>query len=115
MINELVSTNTIDAICIHLNDDDDDDSIKQLITSSYHVGTYSDIVEQIKTLTDNIFNDFDIQRLKIKSLASNNGVPENDIDKLLFWNKKSNYFEFHYKIFIGSTNKLDKLKNLCRK
>ncbi|CAF1102092.1 unnamed protein product [Rotaria sordida] len=140
MINELVSTNTIDgtfkvhitvdnhniekflnickinnlkAIYIHLNDDDD--SIKQLTTSSYHVGTYSDIVEQINTLIDNIFNDFDIQRLKIKSLGSNNGVPENDIDKLLFWDKKSNYFEFHYKIFIGSTNKLDKLKNLCRK
>jgi hypothetical protein len=52
--------------------------------------------------------------LKIKSVASNHGVPENDIDKVLFWNKESNYFEFHYKIFVQSTMELRKLKELCK-
>ncbi|CAF3966564.1 unnamed protein product [Rotaria sp. Silwood1] len=103
--------NNIKVICIHFNDED---HIEQVMTSSYHVGTYSDIVEQMKTLITNTFNDFDITRLKIKSLPSNNGIPENDIDKLFFWDKKSNYFEFHYKIFIKSKTKLRKLKQLCQ-
>ncbi|CAF4692025.1 unnamed protein product, partial [Rotaria sp. Silwood2] len=103
--------NNIKVICIHLNDED---HIEQVMTSSYHVGIYSDIVEQMKTLITDTFNDFDITRLKIKSLPSNNGIPENDIDKLFFWDKKSNYFEFHYKIFIKSKNKLRQLKKLCQ-
>jgi hypothetical protein len=83
------------------------------MTSSYHIGTYPSIIEQIKTLIDIQFKDFNILRLKIKSAASNNGVPENYIDKLLFWDKKSNYFEFHYKILIKSTRELTRLKELC--
>ncbi|CAF3530688.1 unnamed protein product [Rotaria sp. Silwood1] len=88
-------------------------NIKQLITSLYHVGTYPNIIEQIKTLVDTKFRNFNIIRLKIESLACKDGVPENDIDKLLFWNKKFNYFEFRYEIFVKSTMEFKKLKQLC--
>ncbi|CAF1386676.1 unnamed protein product [Didymodactylos carnosus] len=102
--------NKLKSIFIHLNNGNNP---KQLMTSSYHVGTYSNIVEEIKTLANIQFKDFNIIRLKIESLPSNNGIPENDIDKLLFWDINSNYFEFHYKILISSLNQLRRLKKLC--
>ncbi|CAF1248924.1 unnamed protein product [Adineta steineri] len=99
-------------IFLHLNNQNQS---KQLIISFYHTGIYPDIIEQIQLLINTQFKDFNILRLKIKSLTlDNNGIPENDIDKLLFWNKKSSYFEFHYKILIKSTRELMKLKDLCR-
>ncbi|CAF0930639.1 unnamed protein product [Rotaria sp. Silwood1] len=43
-------------------------------------------------------SNFNIIRIKIESLTSNEGVPQTDIDKKLFWDKETNYFEFRYRI-----------------
>ncbi|CAF3146423.1 unnamed protein product, partial [Rotaria sp. Silwood2] len=107
----ICKVNNLKVVCIYLNDDV---SIQQLMTSSYHVGTYPAIIELMRTLIDNLFNEIHIRRMKIISLILNNGVPENDIDKLLLWDKKSNYFEFHYKLKVTSESRLHKLKDLCR-
>lgn len=114
-----VENNNIEHICkrnkfqwifIHLNNGE---NWKQLMTKSYHVGTYPNIIQQMKTLSEVQLTDLNVIRLKIKILGSNNGVPENDIEKLLFWDKKTNYFEFHYTILVKSRIEFRKLKSLC--
>jgi hypothetical protein len=127
MINELLPTNIIDGtFTVHMTVDNNNiehlckrnqfkssfihlENCKQLMTTSYHVGTYPNIIQQMKTLS----TDLNIIRLKIKIAGSNNGVPENDIGKVLFWDKKTNYFEFHYTILVKSRREFRKLKSLC--
>ncbi|CAF1260532.1 unnamed protein product [Adineta steineri] len=89
-------------------------SSKKLIVSFNHMGRYPDMMEQIQTFTDTQFKGLDIIRVKIKSLALNNDVPENDLDKMLFWDKKSNYFEFYHKVLIKSLRQFHELKIFCR-
>jgi len=87
------------------------------MTSSYHTGEYPLIVEQIEEEAFKYFKNFNIIRIKIESLASNEGVPKIDVEKRLFWNGESNYFEFHYKILVKNGGKKDNLKELediCR-
>ncbi|CAF3549136.1 unnamed protein product [Rotaria sp. Silwood1] len=89
----------------------------QLITSSSYSGEYPSIVKQIEKEVHEHFKQFNIKRIKIKSLASNEGVPQTDIDKRLFWSKKTYYFEFHYKILVKKgrgENKLNKLRTICQ-
>ncbi|CAF3001093.1 unnamed protein product [Rotaria sp. Silwood2] len=89
----------------------------QLTTSSSHSGEYPSIVKQIEEEVHEHFNQFNIIRIKIKSLASNEGVPQTDIDKRLFWCQKKYYFEFHYKILVNKCrggNKLNKLRTICQ-
>lgn len=86
---------------------------EQLITSTIHDGSYPTIVDQMKTLIDEKYQDCHTIRLQIKSLISNESVPASDIDKLLFWDKKSNYFQFNYKIHVKSKHQLKTLQNLC--
>ena len=87
------------------------------MTSSYHCGTYPSIVKAIEEEVYKQFQGFPIIRVKIESLASNEGVPETDIDKRLFWNKKTNYFEFHFKVLVKKNIKdqdLAELQKICR-
>ncbi|CAF3039635.1 unnamed protein product, partial [Rotaria sp. Silwood2] len=58
--------NNLKPIYIHLFNGN---NRKQLMTSSYHVGTYPNIIEQIKKLVDIQFRNFNIIRLKIESPA----------------------------------------------
>ncbi|CAF0892566.1 unnamed protein product [Adineta steineri] len=90
--------------------------LQQLMTSSYHCGEYPSIVKQIEEEVYKYFQDFNIIRLKIESLASNEGVPKTDIEKKLYWDHETNYFEFHYKVLIQNDKKkekYEKLKNIC--
>ncbi len=104
-------------IFINLNTRQKNDKLQQLMTSSYHTGEYPSIVEQIEEEAFKHFKDFNIIRIKIESLASNEGVPKTDVEKRLFWDGESNYFEFHYKILVKNGGKKDNLKELediCR-
>ncbi|CAF1401284.1 unnamed protein product [Adineta ricciae] len=67
---------------------------KQLIASFDRTGTYPNIIDETKLL----FKDFNVKRLKIKSVLRNDGILEEDIDYHLFCDKACNYFEFHYKL-----------------
>jgi hypothetical protein len=105
-------------IFINLNTRQQDDKLQQLMTSSYHCGEYPSIVEQIKEEAYKHFKDFNIVRIKIESLASNEGVPLTDIDKRIFWDDESNYFEFHYKILVkngGKKDNLQELQDICQR
>ena len=72
----------------------------QLMTSSYHTGEYPSILKKIEDEVNERFKDFNIIRIKIESLASNEGVPETSFYKRMFWDPKSTYFEFHYKVLV---------------
>lgn len=86
------------------------------MTSSYHCGEYPSIVEQIEREAYEYFKNFPIIRVKIEALASNDGVPETNLEKILLWDIDSTYFEFHYKVLIENdrtTHKLDQLREIC--
>jgi hypothetical protein len=104
-------------IFINLNTVRKNDKLQQLMTSSYHCGEYPSIVKQIEEEAYKHFKDFNIVRIKIESLASNEGVPEKDIEKRLFWDDETTYFEFHYKILVNgcNENKLKELKDVCQR
>ncbi|CAF1243146.1 unnamed protein product [Rotaria sordida] len=131
IINELVPTNTINGTFrVHVTLDKNNieqflnicqenalepnlDNDQVLIASFDYVGIYPNILAEIKTFVDLQFKDFNIKMLKIETSSSNNGVPKSDIDKILFWNPKSNYFEFHYKIPHRSKMEFERLKQFC--
>lgn len=103
-------------IFIDLNTNNAKAKLQQLMTSSYYCGEYPSIVKDIEEEVYKHFKDFNIIRLKIESLASNDGVPESNSDKLLFWDSKTNYFEFHYKVLVkdhSPTRHIGKLRKLC--
>ncbi|CAF5072616.1 unnamed protein product, partial [Rotaria sp. Silwood1] len=52
----------------------------QLITSSSYCDEYSSIVKQIEEKVHEHFKQFNIIHIKIKTLASSEGVPQTDID-----------------------------------
>ncbi|CAF3734031.1 unnamed protein product [Rotaria sp. Silwood1] len=104
-------------LCIGLKEKGENEKNRQLMTSSYHCGEYPAIVKQIEEEVYKQFQDFNIIRIKIESLASNEGVPQTDIDKKLFWDKETNYFEFRYRILVRKNDEeqnLTKLRNICR-
>jgi hypothetical protein len=99
----------------HFIHSDNDKSLQLVISSSYH-GEYPSIVKQIEEEVYQHFADFQIRRIQIESLVSNEGVPRTYIDKKLFWNK-TNYFQFHYSVPLEKDRhgeKFKKLINTCQ-
>ncbi|CAF1114056.1 unnamed protein product [Rotaria sordida] len=85
---------------IQLRADKKKNNLQQLIAFSYYHDEYPSIVQAIEKEIHEQFKDFNILRIQKKSLASNEGIPQTDIDKELFWNEKTYYFEFHYRIVL---------------
>ncbi|CAF4324333.1 unnamed protein product, partial [Rotaria sordida] len=85
---------------IQLYADKKKNNLQQLIAFSYYHGEYPSIVQEIEKEIHEQFKNFNILRIQIKSLASNEGIPQINIDKELFWNEKTYYFEFHYRIVL---------------
>jgi hypothetical protein len=105
-------------IFIELDSTQKQGKLEQLMTSSYHCGEYPAIVKQIEEEAYAHFRDFTVVRIKIEALASNEGVPATKIDKRLFWDEKSNYFEFHHKFLVDESSQdqtLQNLKTVCQK
>lgn len=101
-------------IFINLETTNKNHQIRQLMTSSYHCGEYPAIVSKLEEEFHEVFAKFNIIRIKIESLASNQGIPEKDIEKKLFWDETSNYFEFHYKILLKDDTQKAKLRQICQ-
>jgi hypothetical protein len=96
----------------------EDEPQEQLMVSSHYDGEYPSIVKQIKEEVYRDFRDFRIIRIKIIVLASNEGVPQTDMDKMLFWDERTNYFEFRYEIEVRKNSKQDDLRSIrdmCRR
>ena len=92
-------------------------SIRKLLATSSYVGQYPSIVKEIEEEVYEHFQGFRIMRIKIDSLAANKGVPQTDIDKKLFWDKDTYYFEFCYKVSTDKNAKdrnVTRLENLCQ-
>ncbi len=89
---------------------------QQLIVSSNYEGECPAIIQQIENEVYEYFKDFDIIRIKIKSLTSNEGVPQYDLEKQFSWNDKTNYFELCYKFSLNKNFKetIEKLRRTCR-
>jgi len=92
----------------------EDEPQEQLMVSSHYDGEYPSIVKQIKEEVYQDFRDFRIIRIKIIVLASNAGVPQTDVDKILFWDETTNYFEFRYEIEVRKNRKQD-VQDMCRR
>jgi hypothetical protein len=86
------------------------DTSEVTITSTYH-GEYPLIVKQIEEEIYQHFPDFNIRRIKIESLVSNEGIPHTFIDKKLFWNR-TNYFKFCYTAQSEKDRKGEKFQKL---
>ncbi|CAF1560049.1 unnamed protein product [Adineta steineri] len=98
-------------ILIHSGIDQDKNKSEQLIVSSQYHGEYPLIIRQIEQEIYHDFKDFNIVRLQIESLVSNEGVPEGFTEKKLFWNR-SNYFAFYYLIPLEKDGKGENLKKI---
>ncbi|MGB3636287.1 MAG: hypothetical protein WBA39_01650 [Rivularia sp. (in: cyanobacteria)] len=84
----------------------------QPMTASYHHGTFSDVLQQINQIAQNIVNaDFEITRIKIEAMVSNQDIPISDIEAQRL--PKTNYFEFHVKAILSAWENLEMLRKNC--
>ena len=84
----------------------------QPMTASYHHGTFSDVLQQINQIAQNIVNaDFEITRIKIEAMVSNQDIPISDIEAQRL--PKTNYFEFHVKAILSASENLEMLRKYC--
>jgi hypothetical protein len=93
----------------------------QVMTSSYKRGLYPENVQDIKKIANDLKDSgFQVSRIKIESMASNEGVPinsnkkENERTINHFTKNKGTYFEFHYRIPVENHNFENILKKLCK-
>jgi hypothetical protein len=85
----------------------------QPMTSSYHRGELSAVVEEVAGLARRLREQgFVVTRLKLEALVSNPGVPATD-EKARAW-PAGNYFEFHVKVTLPAGADLEVLRELCR-
>ena len=84
----------------------------QMMTASYHHGTFKDVLQQINQIADIIISaDFEVTRIKIEAMVSNQDIPMSDIKAQKL--SKSNYFEFHVKAILSASENLEALKKYC--
>ena len=83
-----------------------------MMTASYHHGTFKDVLQQINQIADKIISaDFEVTRIKIEAMVSNQDIPMSDIKAQKL--SKSNYFEFHVKAILSASENLEALKKYC--
>lgn len=76
-----------------------------------HVGRYPDIVQEVQTMIDDKLQKDHVRGMKILCSADLPGVPLTDIDKELFWDKHSSYFEFSHKVELSSKGDFKYFRN----
>lgn len=107
---ECCNKNNVKPIIIQLSNGE---NAQQVMTSSFITGLYKDeILYKTKALVNKLFANTVLQnkivRVKIESLARNNGVPVLDNDE------EDKYFEFHYKIVIKSDDEYNFIKKFVK-
>ncbi len=93
------------------------ENCRELMVLSHYKGEYPSIVKEIEDEAYKHFQDFEIIGMKIKSSISNEGVPQSDLEKQLFWNDITNYFELRYNVSLevdGRGERFQKIVNTCR-
>lgn len=84
----------------------------QPMTASYHHGALKDVLQEINAIAKIISKrDFEITRIKIEAMVSNQDVPISDMEAQKL--PKSNYFEFHVKVILSADENLEILRKYC--
>jgi hypothetical protein len=83
----------------------------QLMTGSYHRGTFTEVFEQLNNLRDKLINSgFIVIRMKLEAMIGNQDVPASDLEAE---RTPNNYFEFHILVMLNSKEKLKSLVKFC--
>lgn len=97
---------------------------EQYMISKWKNGTYSEVIQKAKNIAiDMKQNDILVSRIKVESMAHNNGVPETEEQYTEFMQERANqhnsvyicgrpYFEYHAKIDLKDNN-IDDLTKWC--
>ncbi|MEO1427935.1 MAG: hypothetical protein AAFV71_02485 [Cyanobacteria bacterium J06633_8] len=84
----------------------------QPMTASYHHGAFKDVLQEINAIAKIITKrDFEITRMKIEAMVSNRDIPISDMEAQKL--SKSNYFEFHVKAILSTSENLEVLRKYC--
>jgi len=84
----------------------------QPMTATYHRGEVAAVAEEVAALSLAVRDaGFDVTRVKLEAVATNEGLPETDADALAF--PAENHFEFHVKALLPPAADLDALRTLC--
>ena len=85
---------------------------RQLMTASYHIGSFSDVQAVAFRLSQALAKQgYEITRIKIEALMSNRGVPETDVEARRL--SEENYFEFHAKLKLPHDFDSEKLQSVA--
>ena len=84
----------------------------QPMTSTYHRGDLADVIREVAALADAVRRaGFEVSRVKLEAVTSNEGVPASDEEAAHF--PAGNYFEFHAKVTLPVRADLAPLSALC--
>jgi hypothetical protein len=84
----------------------------QPMTATYHRGEVAAVAEEVAALSRTVRDaGFDVTRLKLEAVATNEGLPDTDEEAAAF--PAENHFEFHVKALLGTDADLDVLRSLC--
>jgi hypothetical protein len=84
----------------------------QPMTSSYHRGELPDVAEEVAGIARRLrAGGFDVTRVKLEAVVTNEGVPDTDEEAKRF--PAGNYFEFHVKVSLPPGADLRPLRELC--
>ena len=84
----------------------------QPMTSSYHRGDLADVIREVAALAVAVRQaGFEITRVKLEAVTTNEGIPASDEDAARF--PAGNYFEFHAKVMLSVGADLAPLSALC--
>lgn len=84
----------------------------QPMTATYHRGEVAAVTEEVAALGRAVrAAGFDLTRVKLEAVATNDGLPETDEEAAAF--PAENHFEFHVKTVLPAEAPLDALRTLC--
>jgi hypothetical protein len=84
----------------------------QPMTATYHRGEVAAVSEEVAALSQAVRDaGFDVTRVKLEAVASNDGLPETDEEAAAF--PEENYFEFHVKALLPTDADVEALRSCC--
>ena len=84
----------------------------QPMTATYHRGELAAVAEEVAALSRAVRGaGFDVTRVKLEAVATNDGLPETDEEAAAF--PQENYFEFHVKALLPADADVEALRACC--
>jgi len=87
-------------------------TLSQPMTATYHRGELAAVAEEVAALSRAVRGaGFDVTRVKLEAVATNDGLPETDEEAAAF--PQENYFEFHVKALLPADADVEALRACC--